>query len=97
MGYGVEKLIVAKSVNPGRIPNFYWDDGSLACSAQTPWISMTKKEFDKLTFAIQNEPCYNVLFKAVLIKTATKGFWSKIPKIKYLKQVKEIYDRYYQS
>lgn len=95
MGYGVEKLIVPKNGNPGRIPYFYWDDGSLACSAQTPWIAMTKIEFDKLTRAINNEPCYNVLFKAVLIKTHTKDFWSKIPKIRYLPEMKKIYDRYY--
>jgi hypothetical protein len=97
MGYGVEKLIVPKNGNPGRIPNFYWDDGSLACSAQTPWIPMSKKEFDKLTIAINNEPCYNILFKAVLVKTHTKDFWSKIPAIKYLPEVKKIYDKYYKS
>lgn len=97
MGYGVEKLIVPKNGNPGRIPNFYWDDGKLACSAQTPWIPMSKTEFDKLTSAINNECCYNILFKAVLIKTHTKDFWSKIPKIKYLKEVKDIYDRHYKS
>lgn len=95
MGYGVEKLIVPKNGNPGRVPNFYWDDGSLACSAQTPWISMSKLEFDKLTVAINNEPCYNILFKAVLVKTHTKDFWSKIPKIKYLSKVKKIYDHCY--
>lgn len=97
MGYGIEKLIVPKNGNPGRVPAFHWDDGSLACSAQTPWIAMSKSEFNKLTVAINNEPCYNTLFKAVLVKTHTKDFWSKIPKIKYLKEVKKIYDKYYQS
>lgn len=94
-GYGVEKLIVSKNGNPGQVPNFFWDDGSLACSAQVHWIAMSKKEFDKLTDAIKNEPCYNVLFKSVLVKTHTKDFWSKIPNVKYLAKVKTIYDSYY--
>ncbi len=96
-GYGIEKLIVSKNGNPGQVPNFYWDNGSLAASAQTHWIPMSKDEFDKLTNAIKNEPCYNILFKAVLVKTHTKDFWSKIPNIKYLKQVKKIYGNYYKS
>lgn len=97
MGYGVPKLMVPKNGNPGRIPNFYYDaKGELACSAQVHWIAMSKKEFDKLTDAINNEPCYNTLFKTVLVKTHTKDFWSKIPKIKYLDKVKEIYDKYYE-
>jgi hypothetical protein len=94
-GYGVEKLIVSKNGNPGQVPNFFWDDGKLACSAQVHWIPMNKKEFEALTSAIRNEPCYNVLFKSVLIKTHTKDFWSKIPNIKYLAKVKQIYDSYY--
>lgn len=94
-GYGVEKMFVAKSGNAGHIPNFYWDDGSLSCSSQTPWIAMSKEEFDKLTLAIRNEPCYNTLFKAVFVKTHTKNFWRKIPKIEHLDQVKEIYNEYY--
>jgi hypothetical protein len=96
-GYGIEKLIVSKNGNPGQVPNFHWDNGSLACSAQTHWIPMSKTEFDKLTNAINNEPCYNTLFKAVLIKTHTKDFWSKIPNIKYLSKLKKIYDQYYKS
>jgi hypothetical protein len=95
MGYGIEKLMVPKNGNLGRIPNFYWDDGRLACSAQVNWIPMTQDEFTKLTDAINNEACYNTLFKAVLIKTHTKDFWSKIPMIKYLDKVKEIYDAHY--
>ena len=98
MGYGKPKLMVPKNGNPGRIPNFYYDaEGKLACSAQVHWIAMDQKEFDKLTDAIKNEPCYNVLFKSVLVKTHTKDFWSKIPNIKYLAKVKEIYDNYYKS
>lgn len=95
MGYGIEKLMVSKNGNPNQVPNFYWDDGSVCASAQTHWIPMSKKEFDELTSAIKNEPCYNTLFKAVLIKTHTKDFWSKIPNIKYLPKVKKIYDNYY--
>jgi hypothetical protein len=96
MGYGVPKLMVPKNGNPGRIPNFYYDaKGELACSAQVPWVAMSKREFDKLTDAINNELCYNILFKTVLVKTHTKDFWSKIPNIKYLAKVKEIYDKYY--
>lgn len=95
MGYGVEKLIVSKNGNPNQVPNFYWDDGSVACSAQVHWIAMGQQEFDNLVNAINNEPCYNTLFKAVLIKTHTKDFWSKIPKIAHLEQVKKIYDKYY--
>jgi hypothetical protein len=96
-GYGVQKLIVSKNGNPGKIPNFHWDDGSLAASAQTHWIPMSKKEFDKLTVEIKNEPCYNILFKSILVKTHTKNFWSKIPNIKYLSKVKKIYDTYNKS
>ena len=82
----------------GRVPNFYYDDkGRLACSAQVHWIGMSRKEFDKLVSAIHHEPCYNTLFKSVLIKTHTKDFWSKIPKIDCLPEVKEIYDKYYKS
>lgn len=95
MGFGVSKLMVPKNGNLGRIPKFYWDDGKLACSAQVNWIAMDQTEFDELTDAINNNPCYNTLFKAVLIKTHTKDFWSKIPKIKYLNEVKRIYDKYY--
>lgn len=96
MGFGVAKLMVAKNGNLGRIPNFYYDaDGQLACSAQVNWIAMSKTEFDKLTDAINNIPCYNTLFKAVLVKTHTKDFWKKIPKIKYITKVKEIYAKYY--
>ena len=96
MGYGVPKLMVPKNGNPGRVPNFYYDtNGELACSAQVHWIPMSKKEFDKLTDAIRNEPCYNTLFKSVLIKTHTKDFWSKIPKISHLKEIQKIYDKYH--
>ena len=98
MGYGVPKLMVPKNGNPGRIPNFYYDiDGKLACSAQVHWIPMSKKEFEQLTDAINNEPCYNTLFKAVLIKTHTKDFWRKIPKIACLPKVKKIYASYIKS
>lgn len=97
MGYGVPKLICPKNGNPGRIPKFFWDDGTLACSAQTPWIAMSKAEFDRLTRAINHEPCYNTLFKAVLVKTHTKDFWSKIPRIKYLPEIRKIYDKYHKS
>jgi hypothetical protein len=98
MGYGVPKLMVPKNGNPGRVPNFYYDaKGELACSAQVHWIAMSKEEFNKITSAIKNEPCYNILFKSVLVKTHTKDFWSKIPKIKYLSKVKEIYDKHYKS
>jgi hypothetical protein len=98
MGYGIPKLMVPKNGNPGRVPNFYYDaKGELACSAQVHWIAMSKTEFDKLTSAINKEPCYNVLFKSVLIKTHTKDFWSKIPKISHLKEIQKIYDQYYQS
>lgn len=96
MGYNIPKLIVPKNGNPGRIPNFYYDArGELACSAQVHWIPMTKEEFDKLTGAIKSEPCYNILFKSVLVKTHTKDFWSKIPNIKYLPEIKKIYDNHY--
>lgn len=96
MGFSTAKLMVPKNGNLGRIPNFYYDaQGTLACSAQVNWIAMDKKEFDKLTDAINNVPCYNTLFKAVLVKTHTKDFWSKIPKIQYLTRVRKIYDKYY--
>jgi hypothetical protein len=97
MGYGIEKLMVSKNGNPNQIPSFYWDNGSVCASAQTHWIPMTKTEFDVLTNAIKNEPCYNTLFRAVLIKTHTKDFWSKIPNVKYLNKVKKIYDSFYKS
>jgi hypothetical protein len=96
MGYGVSKLMVPKNGNPGRIPNFYYDiDGRLACSAQVHWIPMSKKEFETLTDAIKNKLCYNTLFKSVLIKTHTKDFWSKIPKVSNLEEIQKIYDKYY--
>jgi hypothetical protein len=96
MGYGIPKLLVPKNANPGCIPKFWYDkNGELACSGQVNWIAMTEKEYNKLTVAIKNDPCYNTLFKAVLVKTHTKDFWSKIPKIKYFKTVKKIHNEYY--
>ena len=96
-GYNVPKLLISKSGNPGQKNSIYWDTGDVACGANCYWVPMSQQEFIKFEKIWNNEPCIDKLVRVILVKCNGVDFWSMIPKVKYLTELRKIYDNYYQS
>ena len=94
-GYNVPKLLISKSGNPGQKNSIYWDPGNVACGANCYWVPMSESEFTKFKKLWDNEPCIDKLVRVILVKCNSVDFWSKIPMVKYINELRKIYDNYY--
>jgi hypothetical protein len=94
-GHNVPKLLISKSGNPGQKNSIYWDSGNIACGANCYWVAMSELEFTKFKKLWDNEPCIDKLVRVILVKCNGVDFWSKIPMVKYINELRKIYDNYY--
>jgi hypothetical protein len=98
-GFGKEKIIVSKTGNRGKKSILKKAGAEYAVGANSYWVEMAEKDADKFIKVWNEEPCIDKLVCVILETKKCNGvkFWAMIPNIKYLKEVKSIYDKYYKS
>jgi len=99
-GLGVHKLVVSKNGNRGQKSIIKYASPDVALGHTTLWIELTDpKDFKKINKVWEKEPAYDKLIRILKETSPANGldFWSSVPNIKNLKQIKQIYAKHYES
>ena len=97
-GLGVNKLVVSKNGNRGQKSIIKYAGPEIALGHTTLWIEVKdENEFKEINKVWEKEPAYDKLVRILKETSPANGldFWSSVPQIKYLKQIKKIHDNYY--
>jgi len=99
-GLGVNKLVVSKNGNRGQRSIIKFAGPDIALGHTTLWIEVNNNdEFKEINKVWEKEPAYDKLVRILKETSPANGldFWSSVPQIKYLKQIKKIYAKHYKS
>lgn len=99
-GLGVNKLVVSKNGNRGQKSIIKYAGPEIALGHTTLWIEVAdENEFKQINKVWEKEPAYDKLVRILKETSPANGldFWSSVPQIKYLKQIKKIYVKHYKS
>jgi hypothetical protein len=99
-GIGVNKLVVSKNGNRGQRSIIKYAGPEIALGHTTLWIKVENEtEFKEINKVWEKEPAYDKLVRILKETSPANGldFWSSVPQIKYLKQIKKIYAKHYKS
>lgn len=96
-GLGKIKLITSKNGNRGQKNLIKFAGPEYALGETTLWFEISgEDEFNSIN-KVWETPCYDRLIKVIKATSPANGvnFWSLVPNIKYVSQVKKIYDKHY--
>lgn len=99
-GVGIKKLVVSKNGNRGQRSIIKYAGPEVALGHTTLWIEVKdENEFKEINKVWEKEPAYDKLVRILKETSPANGldFWSAVPQIKYLKQIKKIYVKHYKS
>jgi hypothetical protein len=98
-GLGKNKLVIIKNGNRGNKNCIKFAGPEYGVGETVLWVEVTDEvEFKKFA-KVWDEESYDKLIRVIRETSPANGksFWDHIPNIKYLKEVKRIYERYYKS
>lgn len=98
-GFGKNKLVIIKNGNRGNKNCIKFAGPEYGVGETVLWVEVNDEvEFKKFA-KIWDEASYDKLIRVIRETSPANGksFWSLIPNIKYLKEVKRIYEHYYKS
>lgn len=98
-GFGKNKLVIIKNGNRGNKNCIKYAGPEYGVGETVLWIEVKDETEFKKFAKVWDEECYDKLIRVIRETNPANGksFWNQIPNIKYLKEVKKIYDKYYKS